>query len=594
MSPFEFDLPKDQASIIKVIGVGGGGGNAVNHMYQEGIEGVNFVVCNTDAQALQTSPIPNKIQLGPSLTQGLGAGANPEVGMQACEESIEEIRALLSKNTKMVFITAGMGGGTGTGAAPVVARIAREMGILTVAIVTTPFSFEGRKRHSHAMEGIQKLKEQVDTILVIGNDKIRTMYGNLTQSQAFSHANNILTTAAKSISEIITTPGFINVDFADVKTVMKNGGAAIMGCAYAEGELRAKLAVEAALNSPLLNDNQIRGAKNVLVNISSGAEEVTMDEFEEINDYIQSAANDTDIIFGSSRDMSLENKLMVTVIATGFEARLETQYAPVQKVKVYDLDKQPEPVTAPEKTTIQLPENNNGKIVYSLEETESVVVEESTEIASELVEKNAIVEEAVTIIEEISLINPTDDDFILSSLANDDENEFDLFSGFGASDVSQNIIEFELGLESSLINETNESVVDEEMLNVETQQNILEEQPLLEYLSQEIEEKNQESEPFIVFKRNYDEPVVETATEASQALDNRKQMLQQLSRNSMKKNLAELENTPAYERAGKTIINNHVSENNLSLSRFSVTESGTEYSRPEIKNDNTFLHDKAD
>ncbi len=594
MSPFEFDLPKDQASIIKVIGVGGGGGNAVNHMYQEGIEGVNFVVCNTDAQALQTSPVPNKIQLGPSLTQGLGAGANPEVGMQACEESIEEIRALLSKNTKMVFITAGMGGGTGTGAAPVVARIAREMGILTVAIVTTPFSFEGRKRHSHAMEGIQKLKDQVDTILVIGNDKIRTMYGNLTQSQAFSHANNILTTAAKSISEIITTPGFINVDFADVKTVMQSGGAAIMGCAYAEGELRAKLAVEAALNSPLLNDNQIRGAKNVLVNISSGAAEVTMDEFEEINDYIQSAANETDIIFGSSRDMSLENKLMVTVIATGFEARLETQYAPVQKVKVYDLDKQPEKVVTTEKTVENIAENNSGKVVYSLEETEPVIAEEMLETTTETVEENSNVVEVVTNIEDVSLINPTDDDFILSSLANNEENEFDLFSGFSADDVSENTIEFELGLESSLINETNENVVEQEMLNVETEQNILEEQPLEEYISQEIEEKNQESEPFIVFKRSYEEPVVETADEASQALDYRKQMLQQLSRNSMKKNLAELENTPAYERAGKTIINNHVSENNLSLSRYSVTESGTEYSRPEIKNDNTFLHDKAD
>jgi len=590
MSPFEFDLPKDQASIIKVIGVGGGGGNAVNHMYQEGIEGVNFVVCNTDAQALQTSPVPNKIQLGPSLTQGLGAGANPEVGMQACEESIEEIRALLGKNTKMVFITAGMGGGTGTGAAPVVARIAREMGILTVAIVTTPFSFEGRKRHSHAMDGIQKLKDQVDTILVIGNDKIRTMYGNLTQSQAFSHANNILTTAAKSISEIITTPGFINVDFADVKTVMQNGGAAIMGCAYAEGELRAKLAVEAALNSPLLNDNQIRGAKNVLVNISSGAAEVTMDEFEEINDYIQSAANDTDIIFGSSRDMSLENKLMVTVIATGFEARLETQYAPVQKVKVYDLDKQPEQVVTPEKTVEAVTENNSGKVVYSLEETEPVIIDETKEV----VEENSNVVEVVTSTEDASLINPTDDDFILSSLGNDEENEFDLFSGFSTNDVSDNTIEFELGLESSLINETNEGVVEEEMLNVESEQNILEEQPLEEYTSQEIVEKNQESEPFIVFKRSYDEPVLETANEASQALDYRKQMLQQLSRNSMKKNLTELENTPAYERAGKTIINNHVSENNLSLSRFSVTESGTEYSRPEIKNDNTFLHDKAD
>ncbi len=590
MTPFEFDLPKDQASIIKVIGVGGGGGNALNHMFQEGIEGVNFVVCNTDAQALQTSPVPNKIQLGPSLTQGLGAGANPEVGMQACEESIDEIRALLSKNTKMVFITAGMGGGTGTGAAPVVARIAREMGILTVAIVTTPFSFEGRKRHNHAMEGIQKLKEQVDTILVIGNDKIRQMYGNLTQSQAFSHANNILTTAAKSISEIITTPGFINVDFADVKTVMQNGGAAIMGCAFAEGENRARLAVEAALNSPLLNDNQIRGAKNVLVNISSGVAEVTMDEFEEINDYIQSAANETDIIFGSSRDMNLENKLMVTVIATGFEARLETQYAPVQKIKVYDLEKQPEPVVAVEKKTEVVVPENSGKVVYDLEETESVSEVENTELVEQ---KNEDVVEPATNNNDAVLNVASDDDFVLQTLALEEENAFDLFSGINEEDVSDNTIEFDLSAEDK-VEQVVETEEKKEVLNIEEQHNNFLEEPLEDYNTQQSVEETEESQSFFVIKRSFEEPVVETVNDANKELDYRKQMLQQLSRNSMRKNLSELENTPAFERAGKTIINNHVSENDVSLSRYSVTESGTEYSRPEIKNDNTFLHDKAD
>ncbi|MCS6819587.1 MAG: cell division protein FtsZ, partial [Chitinophagales bacterium] len=339
MFDFEFNTPNQQNSIIKVIGVGGGGSNAVNHMFEQGIEGVNFVVCNTDAQALHASPVPNKIQLGPNLTQGLGAGANPEIGMQACEESIAEIKELLSKNTKMVFITAGMGGGTGTGAAPVIAKVAREMGILTVAIVTTPFSFEGKKRYNAAIEGIKKLREFVDTILVIGNDKIRLMFGNLTQTQAFGHANNILTTAAKSISEIITKPGIINVDFADVRTVMLNGGTAIMGNAYAEGSDRASLAIQAALNSPLLNDSDIRGAKNVLVNISSGEEEVRIDEIECINNFIQEAANETDIILGTSRDMSLGPKLMVTVIATGFESKLNENYTPLQRVKVYDLEK---------------------------------------------------------------------------------------------------------------------------------------------------------------------------------------------------------------------------------------------------------------
>ncbi|MBS1613251.1 MAG: cell division protein FtsZ, partial [Bacteroidetes bacterium] len=272
---FQFDLPKEQSSIIKVFGVGGGGSNAVNHMNDQGIIGVNFVVCNTDAQALDMSRIPNKIQLGPASTQGLGAGARPEVGEKAAEESIEAIKELLNKNTKMVFVTAGMGGGTGTGAAPVVARIAREMGVLCVGIVTTPFWFEGKNRYNSAMEGIEKLRENVDTLLIINNDKIREMYGNLKRSEAFGHANNILTTAAKAISEIITVPGEINVDFADVQTVMKNGGSAIMGCATAEGDDRAIRAAQGALNSPLLNDSEIRGAKKVLVNITTGAMQVT-------------------------------------------------------------------------------------------------------------------------------------------------------------------------------------------------------------------------------------------------------------------------------------------------------------------------------
>ncbi|MCB0539865.1 MAG: cell division protein FtsZ, partial [Bacteroidetes bacterium] len=265
-----FDLPKEQSSIIKVIGVGGGGSNAVNYMYELGIRGVNYVVCNTDQQALDLSPVPNKIQLGPEMTRGLGAGSRPEIGAQATVESTEEIKELLSKNTRMVFITAGMGGGTGTGGAPVVAQIARDMGILTVAIVTTPFSFEGRRKLTQADEGIEKLKENVDSIIIISNDKIREIYGNLTKSEAFSRADDILSIAAKSISEIITVPGEINVDFADVQFVMSNSGVAIMGEAQAEGENRAMRAVHAAINSPLLNSSNITGSKNILINISSG------------------------------------------------------------------------------------------------------------------------------------------------------------------------------------------------------------------------------------------------------------------------------------------------------------------------------------
>ncbi|MCB9257231.1 MAG: cell division protein FtsZ [Chitinophagales bacterium] len=327
----QFDLPKEQSSIIKVIGVGGGGSNAVNHMYALGIRGVNYVVCNTDQQALDLSPVPNKIQLGPEITQGLGAGSRPEVGEQATEESAKVIQELLSKNTKMVFVTAGMGGGTGTGGAPVVAKIAREMGILTVGIVTTPFSFEGRRKLLQADEGIRRLKEEVDSILIISNDKIREIYGNLSKSDAFSRADDVLTMAAKSISEIITVPGEINVDFADVEYVMKSSGVAIMGVASAEGNDRAMRAVHSAINSPLLNNNNITGAKNILINISSGTKQVTIDEITEINSFVQDAAgNDTDIIFGTCDDESLGDKLSVTLIATGFQ-NMEEQKAPVQQ-----------------------------------------------------------------------------------------------------------------------------------------------------------------------------------------------------------------------------------------------------------------------
>jgi len=328
----QFDLPKEQSSIIKVIGVGGGGSNAVNHMYEMGIRGVNYVVCNTDQQALDLSPIPNKIQLGPEITQGLGAGSRPEVGEQATIESARDIQEILSKNTKMVFVTAGMGGGTGTGGAPIVAKIAREMGILTVGIVTTPFSFEGRRKLKQADEGIKRLKEEVDSILIISNDKIREIFGNLTKSEAFSRADDVLTMAAKSISEIITVPGEINVDFADVQYVMKSSGVAIMGVAQAEGEDRAMRAVHAAINSPLLNNNNITGARNILINISSGNSQVTIDEITNINDFVQDAAgNDTDIIFGTCDDEALGDKISVTIIATGFEP--EGDNTPVERTR---------------------------------------------------------------------------------------------------------------------------------------------------------------------------------------------------------------------------------------------------------------------
>jgi len=318
----QFDLPKEQSSIIKVIGVGGGGSNAVNHMFEQNIEGVNFVICNTDAQAIAQSKVPNKIQLGPHLTQGLGAGANPSVGRKAMEESLEEIRAILEVNTKMAFITAGMGGGTGTGGAPILAKICKDLGILTVGIVTTPFAYEGKKRLNQAEEGINLLKDHVDTLLVISNDKLRHQFGNLKMKEAFGRADNVLATAAKCITDVINSTGQINVDFADVCTVMRNGGVAILGSATAEGANRAQTAIENALTSPLLNDSDIKGAKWILININSaeGEHEFTMDEVEVIQNHLLSqAGEETDVILGLGYDNTLGSQIGITIIATGFE-----------------------------------------------------------------------------------------------------------------------------------------------------------------------------------------------------------------------------------------------------------------------------------
>jgi cell division protein FtsZ len=334
-----FDLPKEQSSIIKVIGVGGGGSNAVNHMFSHNIEGVNFIICNTDAQALSLSKVPNKVQLGPHLTQGLGAGANPVIGRQATEESLEEIKRILEVNTKMAFITAGMGGGTGTGGAPILAKICKDLGILTVGIVTTPFAYEGKKRIAQAEEGVMLLKNHVDTLLVISNDKLRHQFGNLKMKEAFAKADNVLATAAKCITDVINSTGQINVDFADVCTVMSNGGVAILGSASAGGEDRAQQAIENAINSPLLNDNDIRGAKWILININSaeGEHEFTMDEVEVIQNYLLSqAGNDTDVILGLGYDNTLGEKIGITLIATGFEHKDPFEKKPVVKEQKKD------------------------------------------------------------------------------------------------------------------------------------------------------------------------------------------------------------------------------------------------------------------
>ncbi len=373
-----FEIPKNQSSIIKVIGVGGGGSNAVNHMYNLGVEGVDFLICNTDSQALELSPVPNKIQLGPHLTQGLGAGANPEIGKQASEESLDDISKILKVNTRMAFITAGMGGGTGTGGAPVVAKICKDLDILTVGIVSTPFSYEGRKRMAQAEEGINKLREHVDTILVISNDKLRQQCGNMPFRQAFAKADDILATAAKCITDVITTTGQINVDFADVCTVMKNGGVAILGSSVANGENRAHVAVEQALNSPLLNDSNINGAKWILLNIVSaeGEHEHTMDEAEAIQAYVQQqAGDDCDVILGMGNDSNLGDNIAVTVIATGFNynpltAKIQ-EYKTTEKKQVVNLDQvteasKMEATQAPTEAVVDplaptMKENNDGQ-----------------------------------------------------------------------------------------------------------------------------------------------------------------------------------------------------------------------------------------
>lgn len=329
-----FDLPKDQSSIIKVIGVGGGGSNAVNHMYKQGIKGVDFIVCNTDSQALDISPVPVKVQLGQSLTEGRGAGSVPAVGKNAAIENLDEIQEILAKQTTMVFVTAGMGGGTGTGAAPVIAKAAKDMGILTVGIVTIPFTFEGKKRMNQAAEGLREMRAAVDTLLVIRNDKLREIHGNLSLQNAFEQADNILTTAAKGIAELISVTGAINVDMNDVNTVMKESGVAIMGQASAEGEDRAIKASREALESPLLNDNDIEGAKYILLNITYGTSEVMMDEISDITDYIQHAAGSTaDVIWGHGMDESLGDKLSVTIIATGFRSTPDTGFEIEEKVR---------------------------------------------------------------------------------------------------------------------------------------------------------------------------------------------------------------------------------------------------------------------
>ena len=418
-----FDLPKNQSNVIKVIGVGGGGSNAINHMFKQGIKGVDFVICNTDSQALNNSGVPNKIQLGVNLTEGLGAGANPEIGEQSAVESLEDIRAMLTANTKMVFITAGMGGGTGTGAAPIIAKMAKEMDILTVGIVTMPFEFEGKIRNLQAYQGIEKFRKTVDSLVIINNNKLRDVYGNLGFKAGFSKADEVLSTAARGIAEVITHHYMQNIDLRDAKTVLSNSGTAIMGSSTTSGQNRAQEAITTALDSPLLNDNKITGAKNVLLLIVSGSQEITIDEIGEINDHIQAEAGyGANIIMGVGEDDSLGEAISVTIIATGFDVDQQNEITNTEVKKVVhaledeqtmEHDLMPsEPISV---STTHLEVEKEEPIVYNLEE-EITEVEDQNFAAMDLIPTSELIKNIDVVYETVDL-DLDEEDFIINEVS---------------------------------------------------------------------------------------------------------------------------------------------------------------------------------
>jgi len=442
-----FDLPKNQSNVIKVIGVGGGGSNAINHMFQQGIKGVDFVICNTDSQALQNSGVPNKIQLGVNLTEGLGAGANPEIGEQAAHESMEEIRTMLDTNTKMVFITAGMGGGTGTGAAPVIAKIAKEMDILTVGIVTMPFQFEGKIRIAQAQKGIETLRTHVDSLVVINNNKLREVYGNLGFKAGFSKADEVLSTASRGIAEVITHHYTQNIDLRDAKTVLSNSGTAIMGSSTASGTNRANEAIMKALDSPLLNDNKISGAKNVLLLIVSGSQEITIDEIGEINDHIQTEAGfGANIIMGVGEDESLQESISVTIIATGFNVDQQDEISNTEVKKVVhslEDDQNQQDLHLGGDPAIIRPdiilETQDHKIVHSLITEEDIVPE------VELIDTTDVIRNISVVYDEV-LANVEEEEFIIHEVASA-ESEVEIPSSSSQED-EQTMLTFDLPLTS--------------------------------------------------------------------------------------------------------------------------------------------------
>jgi len=578
MPKLEFDLPRDHNSIIKVIGIGGGGSNAVNHMFNQGIIGVDFIVCNTDRQALDISPVPYKIQLGAQLTDGRGAGMLPEVGMAAANENIEEIRELFSKNTKMVFVTAGMGGGTGTGAAPVIAKVAKDLGILTVGIVTIPFNFEGRKRRQQAEEGLNKMRENVDTLLVINNERLREFGKNMSLSAAFSYADDILTVAARGIAEVISVTGVINVDFNDVNTVLRNSGHAIMGSAAAEGEDRALEAVKAALTSPLLMDNDIAGARYVLLNITYGSNQVMMDEITEITDYIQEAAGSTaDVIWGHGYDNTLGEKISITLIAAGLKDE------PINGFE-----------KAPERTVVDLHGDNSREITNILN-TPVSSVEDSDIVNSEKFSEEPFLKSDKIIDNTIPVVNFSTD--------SEEKKSFDLFESAveikssAILDVTEdtNFVEetaiFEIDQKSD-INENSSGQV-EFIWNVE--------------LGDDLSSSNLNSSDSIIDEKDIVKHILEDDSVKKIELDSSDKTLspenhQKLSQERVSKiheftqklknadGISEFENEPAFVRRNIS-LNQNVPSSEESVSRFGLSEE--EDGKSGLRSNN-FLHDNVD
>jgi len=632
-----FDLPKNQSNVIKAIGVGGGGSNAINHMYRQGIKGVDFVICNTDAQALNNSGVPNKIQLGVNLTEGLGAGANPEVGEKAALESAEEIMEMLNVNTKMVFITAGMGGGTGTGAAPIIAQMARELNILTVGIVTTPFSFEGKLRNDQAQAGIEKLRNHVDSLIIINNNKLREVYGNLGFKAGFSKADEVLSTASKGIAEVITHHYTQNIDLKDAKTVLSNSGTAIMGAASSSGTNRANDAITKALDSPLLNDNRITGAKNVLLLIVSGNEEITIDEIGEINDYIQEQAGyGANIIMGVGEDPELFDSISVTVIATGFNVDQQNEISNTEPEKiVHELegDNLFSHVSEINETNDTIDKEteieNSDRIIHVLEEeTEidtqnEINTEEDFENKPELeIEDEVSEEKIVHILDEVEEVEEDfnfdiEDD--ISALNTSETNQIDINSFEDDSEEEIEKFEDDYEDESSSIEW---SLFDEKEKNdssdVESQESELKENEIDDIIDNEDNYNNESDEnhlfeSVIEIESKMNSSEIDTTTieavDQSQRDDlqdpfnssvsdfqkqrsaERRLRMKEFNYKFNKSKIDDIENEPAYKRRGVELENKNYSDEN-EISRTSITLD--ENDDMKIRKNNSFLHDNVD